>query len=168
MRGCGGRVTLALMTDTPLPGALLPEARIFTDGSCDTATGAGGWGYLLICGGRRSSASGFEAGTTNNRMELRAAVEALTALPGRARVTLVTDSQYLKKAFTEGWLASWQRNGWRTASKQPVKNQDLWRQLLAVSARHELRWAWTKGHAGQPENELVDRLALQARRRGSS
>lgn len=138
--------------------------RIFTDGSCDTAARAGGWGYLLVYGEHRKTASGFQADTTNNRMELTAAVEALTALGEPCRVSVVTDSQYLKKAFTAGWLRAWQRNGWRTAGKQAVKNQDLWERLLALSRFHDLTWEWTKGHAGHAENELVDRLALQARK----
>ncbi len=142
------------------------HVRIFTDGSCDTVSRRGGWGYLLIYGDHKKTASGFQADTTNNRMELTAAVEALSALKGACRVTLVTDSQYLKKAFTEGWLTSWQRNGWKTSSKQPVKNKDLWERLLALSAFHELSWRWTKGHVGQVENELVDKLALQARKSG--
>ncbi len=144
------------------------QVEIFTDGSCDTTTGRGGWGYLLRCGERQKTASGFEAATTNNRMELTAAVEALTALKTPCEVTVVTDSQYLKNAFTAGWLRNWQRNGWKTASKQPVKNKDLWLQLLELVDQHELTWAWTKGHAGHFENEIVDKLALEARRRGAA
>lgn len=139
---------------------------IFTDGSCDTASGRGGWAYLLRYKGAVREGSGFEAATTNNRMELTAAVRALEALREPCRVTLVTDSQYLKKAFTEGWLDNWQRNGWRTADRRPVKNQDLWQQLLALSQRHEISWEWIRGHAGQRDNERVDRLALAARRAG--
>lgn len=139
---------------------------IYTDGSCDTGTGRGGWAYLLEHGGRTKTASGFEAGTTNNRMELTAAVRALEALKEPCEVTLVTDSEYLKKAFTDGWLDKWQANGWRTAARQPVKNQDLWLELLEQTARHDVTWSWTRGHAGHPQNEEVDRLALQARRSG--
>lgn len=101
-------------------------------------------------------------------MELTAAVEALSALKKPSAVTIITDSQYLKKAFTAGWLKNWQRNGWRTASKQAVKNKDLWLRLLELSATHDLSWRWTKGHAGHAENELVDQLALQARRCGGA
>lgn len=137
----------------------------YTDGSCNTQTGDGGWAYLLVYNGQRKEAAGYEAGTTNNRMELTAAVRALSALREPCRVTLTTDSQYLKKAFTEGWLASWQRKGWTTAARTPVKNQDLWRALLALAARHQLEWRWTQGHAGHCENERVDQLALAARRR---
>ena len=142
------------------------HVEVFTDGSCDTRSGRGGWGYLLRCGTHEKVGSGFEANTTNNRMELTAAVRALEALKEPCQVTLMTDSQYLKNAFTAGWLKNWQRNGWRTANKEPVKNQDLWLELLALSRVHNLHWAWTKGHAGHAENERVDKLALEARRRG--
>ena len=143
--------------------------EVWTDGSCDTATGHGGWAYLLRYGEHSRSASGYEAGTTNNRMELTAAVRALEALAEPYSVTIVTDSEYLKRAFTDGWLDKWQRNGWRTASKQPVKNRDLWERLLELEKRHEVEWAWTRGHAGHEENELVDSMALAARksRRGT-
>jgi len=136
----------------------------YTDGSCETRSGDGGWAFLLVYNGARKRASGYEAGTTNNRMELTAAVRALETLQQPCRVTLVTDSQYLKKAFTDGWLDTWQRNGWRTAARAPVKNQDLWRTLLELTARHAVEWSWTRGHAGHEENEEVDRLALDARR----
>lgn len=149
-----------------MSGAPTDRVVAYTDGSCDTGSGRGGWAYLLVAGCHRRSASGFEPGTTNNRMELTAAVRALEALNRPCRVTLVTDSEYLKKAFTDGWLERWQRNGWRTASRQPVKNRDLWERLLELTSRHEIEWAWTRGHAGHPENELVDSLALEARRTG--
>jgi ribonuclease HI len=140
-----------------------------TDGSCDTRSGDGGWAYRLAYRGATGrehvrTASGFEPGTTNNRMELTAAVRALEALQEPCEVTLVTDSQYLKRAFTDGWLATWQRNGWQTADKKSVKNQDLWLRLLELGERHTVRWTWTKGHAGHAHNEEVDGLALQARR----
>jgi len=143
----------------------LKRVTAYTDGSCETRTGDGGWAYLLLFNGARKRASGYEAGTTNNRMELTAAVRALQALHERCQVTLVTDSQYLKRAFSDGWLDAWQRNGWRTAGRKPVKNQDLWRELLTLEQRHRVTWAWTRGHAGQAENEEVDALALAARRR---
>ncbi len=108
--------------------------------------------------------SGYEAGTTNNRMELTAAVMGLETLTEPCEVTIVTDSQYLKNAFTAGWLDNWQRNGWKTAGKAPVKNKDLWLRLLEQSRRHELKWKWTRGHAGHAENEIVDSLALRARK----
>lgn len=140
------------------------HVTVHTDGSCETQTGHGGWAYLLEYGGHQRVASDYEADTTNNRMELTAAVRALEALSEPCSVTVVTDSQYLKKAFTHGWLDTWQRNGWRTAGKQPVKNQDLWRRLLELTAIHDVQWTWTKGHAGHDANEAVDRLALAARR----
>lgn len=138
----------------------------YTDGSCETQTGDGGWAYLLVFNGSRKRSSGYEARTTNNRMELTAAVRALRALNEPCDVTMVTDSQYLQKAFADGWLAKWQRNGWRTAGRSPVKNQDLWRELLELTGRHRVSWSWTRGHAGHDENEEVDALALAARRRG--
>ena len=138
---------------------------VYTDGSCDTTSGDGGWAYLLRYSGKTKEAAGFAAETTNNRMELTAAVKALQALNEACQVTLTTDSQYLKKAFTEGWLDNWQRNGWKTASRQPVKNKDLWLKLLELASHHDLDWTWTKGHAGHPENERVDTLALRARKR---
>ena len=143
-----------------------PTKRVIahTDGSCDTQSGDGGWAYHLSYRGFDRSESGFEAGTTNNRMELTAAVRALAALREPCEVTLITDSQYLKKAFSDGWLAKWQRNGWQTANREPVKNRDLWEQLLNLSKTHRVTWTWTRGHAGHHHNEQVDRLALQARR----
>ena len=139
----------------------------FTDGSCDTGSRRGGWAFLLKYGAKSKQASGFEADTTNNRMELTAAVKALEALTRPCAVTIVTDSEYLKKAFTDGWLKRWQANGWRTAGRQPVKNKDLWERLVELEALHEVSWSWTRGHAGHPENELVDTLALAARRTGA-
>ena len=140
------------------------HVTIWTDGSCDTGSGDGGWGYLIRYRDHVRSDSGYAPNTTNNRMELSAAVEALRALREPCRITLVTDSQYLKKAFTDGWLDTWQRNGWRTASRTPVKNRDLWEALLELETIHAVEWRWTKGHDGHPENEQVDRLALSARR----
>jgi len=140
------------------------HVTIWTDGSCDTGSGDGGWGYLIRSRDHVRSDSGYAPNTTNNRMELTAAVEALRALREPCRVTLVTDSQYLKKAFTDGWLDTWRRNGWRTASRTPVKNRDLWETLVELETVHDVDWRWTKGHDGHPENEQVDRLALRARR----
>jgi ribonuclease HI len=137
---------------------------VHTDGSCDTQSGDGGWAFHLAYRSHERAASGFEAKTTNNRMELTAAVRALEALHEPCLVTIVTDSQYLKKAFTDGWLTKWQRNGWQTANREPVKNRDLWERLLALTETHKVSWTWTRGHAGHSKNEQVDRLALQARR----
>ena len=144
------------------------HVQIYTDGSCDTKSREGGWGYLLSFetpeGKTQKLCSAYESDTTNNRMELTAAVQALEALKDPCQVTLVTDSHYLKHAFTEGWLETWQKNGWRTAAKKPVKNQDLWQALLKLSHIHVITWEWVQGHAGHPENELVDDLALNARK----
>jgi len=142
----------------------LKKILIFTDGSCDTMSGDGGWAYLLQYGDISKKDSAFEADTTNNRMELTAAVKALEALKESCNVTLTTDSQYLRKAFTDGWLKNWQKNGWKTANKKPVKNKDLWLELLKLNDKHNLQWTWTKGHAGHLENEIVDQLALKARK----
>ena len=141
------------------------HVTIWTDGSCDTGSGDGGWGYLMRYGDHTRTDAAYEPRTTNNRMELTAAIEALRALVQPCEVTLVTDSQYLKKAFTDGWLERWQRNGWRTASRQPVKNRDLWEELIALERVHHVSWSWTRGHDGHPENEEVDRMALTARKR---
>ena len=141
-----------------------PKVSIYTDGSCNTQTGDGGWAYLLVSGRTSKEKAGYEADTTNNRMELTAAVQALSALKKPCDVVLTTDSQYLKRAFTDGWLETWQKNGWRTAAKKPVKNKDLWLALLELAQKHTLTWAWTRGHVGHAENERVDTLALKARR----
>lgn len=144
------------------------QVNIYTDGSCDNNSGRGGWGYLLSFetpqGKFQKLCSAYSANTTSNRMELTAAVQALEALKEPCKVTLVTDSHYLKNAFTEGWLATWQKNGWFTANKKPVKNKDLWQILLKLSHIHVITWEWTQGHSGHPENELVDSLALNARK----
>jgi len=132
----------------------------------DTTTKRGGWAYLLRYQGQEKTRSGFASETTNNRMELTAALMALRALTRSCTVQILTDSQYLKNAFTAGWLDTWQKNGWQTAAKAPVKNKDLWLELLELTVRHDVSWQWTKGHAGQTENERVDKLALAARRLG--
>jgi|SRR5690606_17239778 len=151
--------------DATNAGAARRSVTVYTDGSCDTTSGDGGWAYLLEHRGAQKRSSGYEPRTTNNRMELTAAVRALEALKEPCDVTIVTDSQYLKKAFTDGWLERWQRNGWRTASRQPVKNRDLWEELIALERVHHVSWSWTRGHDGHPENEEVDRMALTARKR---
>ena len=135
---------------------------IYTDGACSGNPGPGGWGALLIFGPHERELSGAEPQTTNNRMELRAAVEALAALKEPCDVELHTDSAYLQRAFSEGWIERWQRNGWKTASRKPVENQDLWRQLLELSGRHRVKWVKVKGHADDVHNNRVDRLAVDA------
>jgi ribonuclease HI len=130
----------------------------FTDGACRGNPGPGGWGVVLRAGGRVRELSGGEPMTTNNRMELTAAIEALTALKEPCRVALYTDSTYVRSGITE-WLPMWRARGWRTADKKPVKNRDLWQVLADITARHEVAWHWVKGHSGHPENERADELA---------
>jgi ribonuclease HI len=133
--------------------------EIYTDGACSGNPGPGGWGAILSYDGREKEMHGGSAElTTNNRMELMAAIEALENLTRPSVVRLHTDSSYVRNGITS-WLASWKRNGWRTASKQPVKNEDLWRRLDAAAARHQVQWLWVKGHAGNPGNERADALA---------
>lgn len=134
------------------------HVEIFTDGACRGNPGRGGWGVVLRYGSRERTLHGAERHTTNNRMELLAAIEGLAALKEACRVTLTTDSEYVRQGITK-WLAGWKARGWRTASKAPVKNQDLWRGLDVEAARHQISWCWVKGHAGHPENELADALA---------
>ena len=133
---------------------------MYTDGSCKGNPGPGGWGVLLQYGEHRRELCGGEANTTNNRMELLAVIEGLTALTRQCEIHVHTDSQYVQKGISE-WIHSWKRRGWRTAAGQPVKNQDLWQRLDAVVAAHQVAWHWVKGHAGHPGNEAADRLANQ-------
>jgi ribonuclease HI len=134
------------------------SVEAFTDGACRGNPGPGGWGVVLRAGERVKELSGGEALTTNNRMELRAAIEALGALKRPCRVDLYTDSVYVRSGITE-WLPAWRARGWKTADKKPVKNQDLWHALSDAAARHDVTWHWVKGHAGHPENERADELA---------
>ncbi|MFA5938509.1 MAG: ribonuclease HI [Sinimarinibacterium sp.] len=131
---------------------------IHTDGACKGNPGPGGWGALLEFGERRRELKGGERQTTNNRMELTAAIRAFEALKEPCQVTLFTDSSYVMQGLTE-WLPGWKKRGWRTADKKPVKNQDLWQQLDAAAARHVVDWRWVKGHSGHEGNEAADRLA---------
>lgn len=140
------------------------RVTIFTDGACEGNPGPGGWAAVLISGGRRREISGYDPATTNNRMELTAALEALRALKDRCDVDLHTDSQYLRNGM-EQWLAKWKRNGWRTADKKAVKNADLWEALDQAAQAHTVRWHWVRGHDGNPENERCDALANEAIRR---
>ena len=130
----------------------------YTDGACSGNPGPGGWGVLLIIEGEETELCGGETETTNNRMELKAAIEALRALPKNGAVKIVTDSTYVKDGITS-WMANWKQNGWKTAAKKPVKNEDLWRELDAENAAHQVEWEWVKGHSGHPENERADELA---------
>lgn len=135
--------------------------EIYTDGACRGNPGPGGWGAVLRFNGTEKELYGGEALTTNNRMELLAAIRALEALKRPCRVRLTTDSKYVQQGISE-WLPNWKRRNWKTAGRQPVKNVDLWQQLDALAAPHEIDWQWVKGHAGHPENERADRLANRA------
>jgi len=137
---------------------LTATVEIYTDGACRGNPGPGGWGALLIAGKHRKNLYGGEPETTNNRMELTAAIEALNALHGTRRVILHTDSKYVKEGI-ESWLPNWKARGWKTANRKPVKNQDLWLALDEAVGRHQLAWKWVKGHAGDPGNEAADALA---------
>ncbi len=134
------------------------DIEIFTDGACRGNPGPGGWGVILRSGSHEKELFGGEQSTTNNRMELRAAIEGLAALKRPSRVTVTTDSQYVRQGITQ-WIESWKRNQWRTSAKKPVKNQDLWQLLDELTCRHEVTWEWVKGHSGHPDNELADVLA---------
>ena len=134
------------------------DIQIFTDGACRGNPGPGGWGVILRSGSYEKELFGGEQSTTNNRMELRAAIEGLAALKRPSRVTVTTDSQYVRQGITQ-WIEGWKRNQWRTSAKKPVKNQDLWQLLDELTSRHEVTWEWVKGHSGHPDNELADALA---------
>ncbi|GAB2570893.1 ribonuclease HI [Dyella jejuensis] len=138
----------------------MTDVEAFTDGACLGNPGPGGWAALLRAKGSERMLSGGEAQTTNNRMELLAAIHALEALKHPCQVTVTTDSRYVMQGMEE-WVPRWIINGWRTADKKPVKNQDLWQRLAAVVARHQVRWKWVRGHAGHAENERVDQAARQ-------
>ena len=137
------------------------ETLIYTDGACRGNPGPGGWGAILRYNGHEKTLYGAEPMTTNNRMELMAAIQALESLRRPCTVRLTTDSQYVQKGITE-WLGNWKRRGWKTAARKPVKNADLWMRLDAAVAEHDIRWEWVRGHSGHPENELADMLANQA------
>lgn len=136
----------------------MKSVSIYTDGACRGNPGPGGWGALLRYGESEKKLSGAELQSTNNRMELTAAIRALEALSQSCKVDLYTDSQYLRKGITE-WMISWKKNNWKTAGKKPVKNIDLWHALDEQANRHEVKWHWVKGHSGHPENDLADQLA---------
>ena len=139
----------------------MTPVEIATDGACKGNPGPGGWGALIRSGAHEKELSGGEALTTNNRMELMAAIEALNALKRPCAVTLSTDSRYVMDGLTK-WIHGWKRHGWRTADKKPVKNAELWQALLEAAARHQIEWKWVKGHAGHPDNERADKLASEA------
>jgi ribonuclease HI len=139
----------------------LPTVEIFTDGACKGNPGPGGWGAVIRMGAHEKELSGGEKLTTNNRMEMMAAIEGLNALTRPCHVVLSTDSKYVMDGITK-WVFGWQKNGWKTADKKPVKNAELWQALLEATRRHRIEWRWVKGHAGHPENERADKLACAA------
>ncbi len=138
----------------------MTQVEIFTDGACSGNPGPGGWGALLRCGEHEKELSGGEAETTNNRMELSAVIAALSALKRPCKVTLTTDSKYVVDSVTKGWAKKWQANGWIKPDKKPALNPDLWEKLLALLEVHDVHFIWVKGHAGHPENERCDELAV--------
>ncbi|PMR77449.1 ribonuclease HI [Billgrantia endophytica] len=148
------------MSDTQ-HDAPLPSVTVYTDGACRGNPGPGGWGAVLSSGQHEKTLNGFEPNTTNNRMELMAAIMSLRALKRECKVELWTDSEYLRKGITE-WIHGWMKRGWKTASRQPVKNAELWRELLEEAGRHQIQWHWVKGHSGHPGNERADALANAA------
>ena len=140
-----------------------PQVTIFCDGGCSPNPGPGAWAAILRCGKVEKELSGGEARTTNNRMELTAVTRALEALTGPCNVTVVTDSEYVANAFLQKWIEKWKRNGWKTSTKEPVKNQELWVVLDALAAKHRVNWQWCRGHSGHPENERCDQMVAAVR-----
>jgi ribonuclease HI len=140
--------------------AARPKVVVHTDGACSGNPGPGGWGAILVSGGHRKELNGGETMSTNNRMELTAAIKALEALRSPSDVELYTDSNYLRGGIT-GWIKGWKKNGWRTSDKKPVKNVELWQELEKAASRHEVRWHWVKGHHGHDDNERADELARE-------
>lgn len=136
----------------------MSDVEIYTDGACRGNPGPGGWGVVLFSGGQQKELRGGVADTTNNRMELTAAIQGLATLKRSCNVTVYTDSQYLRRGISE-WLASWKKNDWRTKGKRPVKNADLWQELAKLAAKHNVEWLWVKAHSGNPGNERADQLA---------
>ena len=132
--------------------------KIYTDGACSGNPGPGGWGAVIVDGENKNEISGGEANTTNNRMEMKAVIEALKTMENEKEIVVTTDSNYVKNGITQ-WIHSWLKNNWQTAAKKPVKNQDLWKELWNLSNSHKIKWEWVKGHSGHPENERCDKLA---------
>jgi ribonuclease HI len=140
---------------------MMPQVTLYTDGACSGNPGPGGWGALLRMGDHEKELSGAEANTTNNRMEMMAAIEGLRSLKKPCTVDIYTDSQYVRQGITT-WILGWKKNGWKTADKKPVKNEELWRVLDDLTQTHNVQWHWVKGHSGHPENDRVDLLARNA------
>ncbi len=147
--------------DLMLNDANVSHVKIYVDGACSGNPGPGGWGALFLAQGHEVAKSGGESDTTNNRMELMGAIEALTVLPTSTPVTLITDSQYVKNGITS-WINGWRKNGWINSKKEPVKNQDLWKRLDTLVQERKVEWEWVKGHSGNPFNDKVDMLAKRA------
>ena len=143
----------------------MKKVEIFTDGACSGNPGPGGWGAVLRCGTAEKELSGGEKSTTNNRMELTAVISALSALKQRCTVTICSDSKYVIDAVTKGWAKSWQKNNWITSDKKPALNADLWERLLGLLDQHDVSFVWIKGHAGHPENERCDQMAVEESRK---
>lgn len=141
----------------------MKHVTIYTDGACDPNPGTGGWAAILLWGKNQKEITGGERDSTNNRMEMTAVIEALKLLKEPCKITLITDSEYVKNAFTNKWLDGWQARGWKTASRQPVKNQDLWQALLELTKPHQIEWRWVRGHDVDEMNNRCDELAVQAR-----
>ncbi len=139
----------------------LPDVELFCDGACRGNPGPGGWGVILRVGAKEKKLSGYKQKTTNNEMELTAAIEGLKALTRPCKVTVTSDSKYVLDGMTS-WIVNWKKNNWRTAAKKPVKNQELWKALSEAASSHEVKWEWIKGHSGHPENEMADQLANEA------
>ena len=139
----------------------LPDVEIFCDGACRGNPGPGGWGVVLRMGAKEKKLLGYKSRTTNNEMELTAAIEGLKALKKPCKVTVTSDSKYVLEGMTS-WIFNWRKNNWRTAAKKPVKNQELWKALSEAAEQHEVKWEWIKGHSGHPENEMADQLANEA------
>ncbi|MDL2289571.1 ribonuclease HI [Clostridia bacterium OttesenSCG-928-F22] len=146
----------------------MKQVTIYTDGACSNNPGPGGWGAILMYKNTKRELSGYYEHTTNNRMELTAAIEALNCLKERCEVSLYTDSAYLVNAFTNGWIYAWQRNGWKTSNKQPVENQDLWKLLISLGKDHNIKYIKVKGHSDNEYNNACDKLARQAIKTGEA
>ena len=151
-----------LQPDVPVAGSAV---TLYSDGACDTQAGHGGWATLLKYGDHTTELSGHAENTTNNRMELTGLLEGLLALKRPCQVRVVTDSQYLRKAFTDAWILKWMRGGWKTSGGDPVKNRDLWEALIVQAQKHALTFVWVRGHAGHAENERVNELAVAERKK---
>lgn len=155
-------IQAGIQPQQPIAGQVV---HLYSDGACDTTKGHGGWACILKYGDQELVLSGNEEDTTNNRMELRGLLEGLKTLKRPCQVRVITDSQYLRKAFTDGWILKWQRNGWKTAGGDPVKNKDLWEELIGQAKTHALTFVWVRGHTGHGENERVDTLAVVERKK---